>query len=505
MKTITTTLMAALLVAGTAACGGGAATTGGPKTPGGPTDANGQQVTEAAANKFKAGLDAMTQHDKANDWSDATCTSTAQLFLDAAKEQGDKTFNEAVYDAGVSHQRCKKDNEAKALFKQVLDKDSKFHRARVQLALYAFAESGEKDIEGALKEMKQAVTDAQYQNVEALVYTAMFQMKRNSQSADDDGANDLERARKNLQRALAVDDTYMPAFNQLALYYLEAAKQKAGRQSTRRVAIGASKKEKKVDTQALDLAELVTTQAIRKNGTYAPIFNTAGMIKVELGNLNSAVQAFNTARKLDPSFYEAQMNFAAVNLQFRGFEQAEEAYRAALKMRPNDYDAHLGLALALRGGTNDSNFDKNVPAAAAELEAAKKIAPDRPEAYYNDAILTQEYKAKSGGSNNEVKLNDAKGLFAQFIQKAGSDAGFADAVKRSKERMTEIDQIIAFNKQTEAERKAAEADMKQKEAEAMVNGQGGEAAGGDPNAKPDDKPADDKKPEDKKPEDAPKP
>ncbi len=495
MKTIATTLMAALLAVGAAACGGSAAVGGpGVKDPGGVKDSKGQAVTEAAANRFKSALDAMTQHDKANDWDDAACTSTAQLFLAAAKEQGDKTFNEAVYDAGVAYQRCKKDADAKALFKQVTDKDSKFHRARVQLALYAFAESGEKDVDGALREMKQAVADAQYQNVEALVYTAMFQMRRNSQSADDDGANDFERARKNLQRALAVDDTYMPAFNQLALYYLEAARQKAGRQSTRRIAIGAAKKEKKVDTQALDLAELVTTQAIRKSATYAPIFNTAGMIKVELGNLNSAVQAFNTARKLDPTFYEAQMNFAAVNLQFRGFEQAEEAYRAALKMRPNDYDAHLGLALALRGGTNDANFDKSVPAAAAELDAAKKIAPDRPEAYYNDAILTQEYKAKSGAANNEAKLNEAKGLFGQFIQKAASDPVFADAVKRSKERMAEIDQIIAFNKQTEAERKAAEADMKQKEAEAMVKGEG-EAGGGEP--KPEDKPAGEPKPEDK--------
>lgn len=494
MKTLGTAVIAALLAVGTAACGGSAATGSGAKGPNAPKDGAGQVVSEAAANKFKAGLEAMAQHDKANDWDDASCTSTAQLFLTAAKEQGDKPLNEAIYDAGAANQRCKKDAEAKALFKDALAKDPKFHRARVQLALYAFAESGEKDIEGALREMKQAITDAQYQNVEALVYSAMFEMKRNSQSADDDGVNDFERARKNLQRALAVDDTYMPAFNQLALYYLEAARQKAGRKSTSRVAISAAKREKKVDAQALDLAELVTTQAIRKNANYAPIYNTAGMIKVELGNLNSAVQAFNTARKLDPTFYEAQMNFAAVNLQFRGFDQAAEAYRAALKMRPNDYDAHLGLALALRGATTDANFDQTVPAASAELAAAKKIAPERPEAYYNEAILTQEYKAKSGAAGSEAILNEAKALFDQFIKKAASDAAFADAVKRSKERMTEIDQIIAFNKQTEAERKAAEADMKTKEAEAMLKGEG-EPGAPESAAKPDGKEPDAKQPE----------
>jgi hypothetical protein len=202
------------------------------------------------------------------------------------------------------------------------------------------------------------------------------------------------------------------------------------------------------------------------------------MISVELSNLNAAVGSFNRARQLDPTFYEAQMNYAAVNLQFRGFAQAEEAYRAALKMRPNDYDARLGLALALRGQIDDANFDKMVPAAAAEIAEAKRIAPDRAETYYNDAILTQEYKAKSGGKDSEQVLASAKVLFAEFIKKAGAAPEYADAVKRSKERMEEIQQIIDFNKQTEAERKAAEADAKQRAAEAEAKG-GEEGAGGE--------------------------
>ena len=72
-----------------------------------------------------------------------------------------------------------------------------------------------------------------------------------------------------------------------------------------------------------ELTALVCSQAVRKNPKYAAIHNTAGMIQVELGNLNSAVSEFNNARTLDPTFYEAQMNYAAVNLQFRGFAQAE--------------------------------------------------------------------------------------------------------------------------------------------------------------------------------------
>src|SRR5262249_34878653 len=141
---------------------------------------------------------------------------------------------------------------------------------------------------------------------------------------------------------------------------------------------------KRADVQQLELASLVCSQAIHKNPGYPPIHNTAGLIQNELGQVNGAVSEFATAAKLDPRFFEAQMNYAAVNLSFRGFEQAQGAYQKALAMRPNDYDAHLGLALALRGQITDVNYDKQVAAVQAELDTCKKIDPNRPDAYYNE-------------------------------------------------------------------------------------------------------------------------
>ena len=488
MKT-TTMITAAALLAWAAGCGSGNGTGPGGKTPG-PEGAR-PEVSAAAANKFNSGLEGLVQHDKAGDWNDATCTSVAQMFLDAVKEQGDKTFNEAIYNAGLANQRCKKTTEARALFAKVLESNPKFHRAKVQMALYAFADSGEKDIDAAINTIREAaVVDAQFKNVEALVNLGMLYIKRNNKVEDQDGKSDLLRAKRFIQSALALDDGYMPAFNQLAILYLETAKQAAGRDTKRKMASHSQGKERKVNTQALDLADVVCSQAIRKNPKYASIRNTAGMIRVELGDLNAAVAQFNQARTLDPSFFEAQMNYAAVNLQFRGFDQATEAYRKAVELRPNDFDAHLGLALALRGATNDSNFDKNVAEAGAELAKAKQLAPDRPETYYNEAILTQEYKAKSGGKSSESELLNAKKLFSDFIAKASGNGEFSDAVKRSKDRMAEIDQIIAFNKQSEKDRKAAEADLKQKAAEAEAKGEEGA-----PGA-----PAEGEKKEEKKPE-----
>ncbi|MEO8800484.1 MAG: hypothetical protein ABI551_21505, partial [Polyangiaceae bacterium] len=146
--------------------------------------------------------------------------------------------------------------------------------------------------------------------------------------------------------------------------------------------------------------------------------------------------------------FEANMNYAAVNLSFRGFEQAQGAYDKALAIagHSNDYDAHLGRALALRGLINDSNYDAQVSAVQAELDSCKKIDATRPDAFYNEGILTQEYKAKSGGSKDKTiaALTSAKSIFQSFIDKANGKPEYDGAVKRAKERMQDIDDTIQF-------------------------------------------------------------
>ncbi|HMI88239.1 MAG TPA: hypothetical protein VK550_29345 [Polyangiaceae bacterium] len=465
-----------------AACGGAAQEPAkAPKAK--PAEGSGPNPLSAEAQKgYNDALQSMVAHDKANDWTDATCTQLAKSFMDASVNQKatmNRDLPEALYNAGLAYQRCNKDAEAKAQFQAALNLDTKFHHARVQIALYDLKEKGDGAMEPVILELQQAVADAQFQNVQALVNLAMLQMKRRSTHTDQDGANDFDRAKKNIQRALAIDDAYQPAFNQLALYYLEMAKQKAGRSGKAKTATFA--KTKKADQAQLELAALVCSQAIKKNPNYAAIHNTAGLIQVELQVLNTAVQEFQTAAKLDPSFFEAQMNYAAVNLSFRGFKQAEDAYRNALKVRPNDYDAHLGLALAIRGQINDSNFDKYVADAQKELDECKRLAPDRAETLYNEAILTQEYKAKGGGANAVPMLEQAAGIFDAFIQKAGSGPEFAVAVKRSKDRAQDIRDTVKFVKEGQSAA-AIEAARQEKEGAAAPTDEGAEAppeGGGD--------------------------
>jgi tetratricopeptide (TPR) repeat protein len=412
-------------------------------------------VEQKALERFNEALDAFNGHDKSNDWNDQACGDVAKQFEGAASVNAGGKFPEATYDAGLAYQRCGDDKDAKAHFQQALSDEPKFHYARAQLALYQFKADGNTD--AAINALEQAVTDANFQNVPALVDLAMFQMQRDSSQVGsnchtkaggkDVDLQDFDCAKLNLQRALAIDDGYMPAFNQLALYYFGSAKKKAspGRKFGRTIATNAALA-KRGDVQQLDLAALVCSQAVRKNASYAPIHNTSGLILNELGQVNTAVKEFQSAAQLDPKFFEAQMNLAAINLSFRGFDKAEASYRKALEMHPNDYDAHLGLALAERGQIDGTNDDKQVPAAQAELDACKKIDPARPDAYFNEGILTQEYKAKgAGGTDKAIAVyQQAKTIFQAFMDKAAGKSEYDGAVKKAKERMQDLDDTITF-------------------------------------------------------------
>jgi tetratricopeptide (TPR) repeat protein len=400
-------------------------------------------IEKHAQEKFSAALDALNGHDKANDWTDAVCGDIAKMFESAASSQSSGKFPEATYNAGLAFQRCGNDKEAKAHFQQALSDEPKFHFARAQLALYQFKAEG--NVDAAIGALEQAVTDANFQNVPALVDLAMFQMMRDSDivgqncqakaSGKDVELHDFDCAKLNLQRALA-------------LYYFGSAKKKAtvGRRKFGRTIATNAALAKRGDVQQLELAALVCSQAVRKNANYAPIRNTSGLILNELGQVNTAVKEFQAAAQLDPHFFEAQMNLAAINLSFRGFDKAEAAYKKALEMHPNDYDAHLGLALALRGQIDDTNYDRQLGAVQAELESCKKIDAARPDAYFNEGILTQEYKAKGAGGTDKavVVYQQAKEIFRSFLDKAAGKPEYDGAVKKTKERMQDIDDTITF-------------------------------------------------------------
>ncbi len=435
-----------------AACGGGVSGSAGVNSPAdeaaltGPKTATGEILAEQAAAGFEEALAAFIKYDKTGKWSDGICKEVAGQFVAAAEEQkdrADKAFPEALYNAGLVYQRCGDENQARAHFQQAKG----FSYTDVQITLYDYAKT--EDLNSAIRRLEEIIRKAKFQNVPALVNVAALQMERAGRSDASAAKADYDAAKLNIQRAMALDDSYMPAFNQLSVYYLELARSKAnegkGKRRKRGRMVVSGKTGKGLNKQQLELALLVADQAISRNPNYAPIYNTVGLIQVEQRKFNNAVKSFGQARRLDEKFFEAHMNYGAVNLLFRGFGEAEKAYRSALKMNPDEYEAHLGLALAMRGQITEANFDEYVKATEKHLADARKLAPNRAETYYNEAIFAHEYKAKYGTPQEQIAaLSKVEVIFRTFISKAGADPAFAAAVTRSKERIQDIGDIKTF-------------------------------------------------------------
>jgi hypothetical protein len=104
------------------------------------------------------------------------------------------------------------------------------------------------------------------------------------------------------------------------------------------------------------------------------------------------------------------------------------------------------LALALRGQITDSNRATILKESQEHLDKAKSIAPNRPEAYYNEGILTEEYKVQDAKDNKATVevYKKAIAIYQTFKSKAGGQPDFSDQVRGANERIADITQTMAF-------------------------------------------------------------
>jgi hypothetical protein len=127
----------------------------------------------------------------------------------------------------------------------------------------------------------------------------------------------------------------------------------------------------------------------------------------------------------------------AASLLTRRFEAAERAYdRARCFQRLR---GPPGRALARRGQINDANFRAQVASVDSDLERCKELDPDRPEAYYNQAILAERFQVTVAPTEKATSaLERARSLFDTFIAKAAERPEYAREIRLAKQRVRDL-------------------------------------------------------------------
>jgi tetratricopeptide (TPR) repeat protein len=465
-----------------AACGGGkgkgaegseaaAVTEGGQKVKSG----SGAAINVQAHNYWKDGVAAFRSAEKSG-WNEQRCDQVSEKFEEAADAQA--KFAEALYMAGVAHGKCGRKAKALEFYQKALRQNSKFCKARVAVALDRI-ESGSTS---AFSDFQAAVRDDP-QCTEGYVNMAIIQRRQGN----------TKEALNNLRRAMAIDAQYLPAFNEMALVYIQDAKD---------------------NLKMLDLAEVVCSQAQKIDARYPAVYNTWGLIDLRRGEIISAAAKFQKAFELDPKMFEAYMNFAQITIGFRGYEDAKSAFTKALELQPKSFDATVGLGVAYRGLQN--------PAKAEELyKKAIGMNGQRPEPYYNLGVLYQDFK---DGTVDQMK--QARSYYDQFLSRAQTNERYAHPIDEVKRRCKTVkgkrktydkcisgrfqnieDYLMALKDMEEMEKLQKESERQQAQMEAeekkMQEQAAAEAAASEKKKAEEDKKAAESKPAEAKPAEKP--
>jgi tetratricopeptide (TPR) repeat protein len=395
-----------------------------------------------AYQQFDRAFRAMVEHDGADDWSDAHCNRVAEAFVSAFRV--DNTLREALYDAGVAHLRCHHVAEARRNFVASLETTPRLYRGQARLTMLESYRNA-RELDQAIDDLRRTAATSAFTEVSVLIDLATREIERGATGQGAPAANDLADASRNISRVLTMEEQSAAAKNQLAMLHLARAKSNDVKKSVLVPEEGCrddrgpariAERPATPDRVELELAMGVCVQAIREEPTYAPIRNTAGLIAFELRDMASAIAHFESAANLDPDNLDAHANLAAALLAAGQYQAAEHSYDRALGLQADDYEAYLGRALARRGQITTSNFGAQVESVESDLERAKELDPERPDAYYDDAIFNEHFKAPGVPHDRTMSvLRRARSLFGTFLAKAGERPEYATEVRLAKQRV----------------------------------------------------------------------
>lgn len=399
------------------------------------TGPSGQAVSATANEKFNTAAASMRTHDEANDgrgdWANDVCTQVAGQFEEAANAQPNGQFAEAWFNRGLVYDRCGMNDQAtQSLQRSVQAGGGNFCRAKVQLGVMAFRR---RDTAAAQSMFEEAIRQDPTHCVEGYTNLAMVMRERHPTTPQE-----WAPVIRNIRAALALDDRYLPARNELALAYL----QQAGDDPNSRLIFLAGL----VCAQAIQVAQVPAGQNPANALTpevrsfVADLHNTWGIIDIRRNEIIKAQEHFRRAYTLNPNMFQAWVNYGTINLSFRGYADARDAFTHAVTLQDTSYDAHIGLGVALRGLAQtapDAERTAMLTQAQAEYERARTLDANRADAYYNLGVLNMNYM-----DGTIPTLQRALQQLQDFVNRASSQARFADAVVRANRHMRNIRETI---------------------------------------------------------------
>lgn len=149
--------------------------------------------------------------------------------------------------------------------------------------------------------------------------------------------------------------------------------------------------------------------------------NNKAKVSLDKGDFDTAISRLKSSIDLDNTIFETHYNLGIAYTQAEKFPEAVETFQNAIKLKPSFADAYYSLAVAeenfAKGIIDGSINDKDKGNADSKLESPSALKPDRK--------LTKEEKAKVA-----ELFNDSITSYGEYLEKGKDIADKQDVEEK---------------------------------------------------------------------------
>jgi Flp pilus assembly protein TadD len=307
---------------------------------------------------------------------------------------------------GVQAAKDGQRDRAIALLREAIAVDSNLWEARYDLGVLL---AGSGDLAGAEDQLATAAKLAP-DSQEIAVALAETRRRRGEQKAAAEGLSDFVQGHPNAVDARTLYVASLRESGQIDKAITEArevlVRKPADATALAELSLAHLAKGEK------EAAALLSKQALDSNPNSAVAHRATGLLDLANGDDAEAFAEFRKAAQADPKDTTSRLNMGVVLLKAGAFAKAEEQYRQILSVSPDDTEAQVGLAAALRGGS-DAQHPQKLDEARQILEKVLAADSHNTSAEFNLGVLYADYLKRPA---------DAAALFKRFESDAPGDS-----------------------------------------------------------------------------------